>query len=129
MYCFFFKQKTAYEMRISDWSSDVFSSDLTGAVDIGEQPATVRRKTRAGPFLGTEIAAQATLAVKDHVVAGKLEQLALWRQSMQLLDHTLTGRILTHHQAAARAEHNIVGIVDHCANGRDWKSAVKDKRG
>src|SRR3546814_4046568 len=35
MYCdvyfFFFKQKTAYEMRISDWSSDVCSSDLGGA--------------------------------------------------------------------------------------------------
>src|SRR3546814_8076052 len=28
---FFFKQKTAYEMRISDWSSDVCSSDLVGA--------------------------------------------------------------------------------------------------
>src|SRR3546814_17933485 len=28
-YFFFFKQKTAYEMRISDWSSDVCSSDLT----------------------------------------------------------------------------------------------------
>src|SRR3546814_20125925 len=28
MYFFFFKQKTAYEMRISDWSSDVCSSDL-----------------------------------------------------------------------------------------------------
>src|SRR3546814_6625872 len=31
MWClgiFFFKQKTAYEMRISDWSSDVCSSDL-----------------------------------------------------------------------------------------------------
>src|SRR3546814_18391966 len=27
---FFFKQKTAYEMRISDWSSDVCSSDLFG---------------------------------------------------------------------------------------------------
>src|SRR3546814_16451824 len=27
---FFFKQKTAYEMRISDWSSDVCSSDLSG---------------------------------------------------------------------------------------------------
>src|SRR3546814_8332516 len=26
---FFFKQKTAYEVRISDWSSDVCSSDLT----------------------------------------------------------------------------------------------------
>src|SRR3546814_10327990 len=30
MYYFFFKQKTAYEMRISDWSSDVCSSDLIG---------------------------------------------------------------------------------------------------
>src|SRR3546814_3664892 len=29
---FFFKQKTAYEMRISDWSSDVCSSDLPYAV-------------------------------------------------------------------------------------------------
>src|SRR3546814_3654441 len=29
---FFFKQKTAYEMRISDWSSDVCSSDLSGCV-------------------------------------------------------------------------------------------------
>src|SRR3546814_5265116 len=28
-FIFFFKQKTAYEMRISDWSSDVCSSDLT----------------------------------------------------------------------------------------------------
>src|SRR3546814_2163987 len=28
---FFFKQKTAYEMRISDWSSDVCSSDLEGS--------------------------------------------------------------------------------------------------
>src|SRR3546814_7213970 len=28
MYVFLFKQKTAYEMRISDWSSDVCSSDL-----------------------------------------------------------------------------------------------------
>src|SRR3546814_9642722 len=39
MYCvclccfFFFMQKTAYEMRISDWSSDVCSSDLFGRED------------------------------------------------------------------------------------------------
>src|SRR3546814_9566139 len=31
LFVFFFKQKTAYEMRISDWSSDVCSSDLFGA--------------------------------------------------------------------------------------------------
>src|SRR3546814_3498451 len=36
--CFFFKQKTAYEMRISDWSSDVCSSDLGARVS----PATRR---------------------------------------------------------------------------------------
>src|SRR3546814_4663026 len=29
---FFFKQKTAYEMRISDWSSDVCSSDLVQGI-------------------------------------------------------------------------------------------------
>src|SRR3546814_2706398 len=32
---FFFKQKTAYEMRISDWSSDVCSSDLIGVSAYG----------------------------------------------------------------------------------------------
>src|SRR3546814_5151191 len=31
---FFFKQKTAYEMRISDWSSDVCSSDLAPGHDL-----------------------------------------------------------------------------------------------
>src|SRR3546814_9171604 len=33
---FFFKQKTAYDMRISDWSSDVCSSDLTVNPATGE---------------------------------------------------------------------------------------------
>src|SRR3546814_11609087 len=43
MYCiFFFKQKTAYEMRISDWSSDVCSSDLIG-LDVGFGQRKARR--------------------------------------------------------------------------------------
>src|SRR3546814_19644188 len=33
---FFFKQKTAYEMRISDWSSDVCSSDLSAGAAAGQ---------------------------------------------------------------------------------------------
>src|SRR3546814_5763861 len=38
---FFFKQKTAYEMRISDWSSDVCSSDLPpGSIAFSSPPAT-----------------------------------------------------------------------------------------
>src|SRR3546814_1586489 len=36
----FFKQKTAYEMRISDWSSDVCSSDLSDAHALAERDAT-----------------------------------------------------------------------------------------
>src|SRR3546814_6852283 len=36
MLVFFFKQKTAYEMRISDWSSDVCSSDLHENLDIAK---------------------------------------------------------------------------------------------
>src|SRR3546814_10761870 len=34
---FFFKQKTAYEMRISDWSSDVCSSDLEQHITAGPE--------------------------------------------------------------------------------------------
>src|SRR3546814_18258679 len=43
MYFFFFKQKTAYEMRISDWSSDVCSSDLLLA---GERDAALEELAR-----------------------------------------------------------------------------------
>src|SRR3546814_10172771 len=54
VFFFFFKQKTAYEMRISDWSSDVCSSDLTKraterepGLPIGE--ATLQRGVAALP--------------------------------------------------------------------------------
>src|SRR3546814_14545184 len=48
---FFFKQKTAYEMRISDWSSDVCSSDLgAGSTSSGScrRRAACRARTGAG---------------------------------------------------------------------------------
>src|SRR3546814_6748890 len=48
---FFFKQKTAYEMRISDWSSDVCSSDLEDGADCQQpaqqlRPACIARQRR-----------------------------------------------------------------------------------
>src|SRR3546814_3469751 len=43
---FFFKQKTAYEMRISDWSSDVCSSDLANP-SAGDLLAKPHQKHRA----------------------------------------------------------------------------------
>src|SRR3546814_7145670 len=39
---FFFKQKTAYEMRISDWSSDVCSSDLVHTPSVTRPSSTVK---------------------------------------------------------------------------------------
>src|SRR3546814_9418595 len=39
---FFFKQKTAYEMRISDWSSDVCSSDLPPALKLALEQLTIK---------------------------------------------------------------------------------------
>src|SRR3546814_7359176 len=44
---FFFKQKTAYEMRISDWSSDVCSSDLRLFASV------LRRESDGGYYLVT----------------------------------------------------------------------------
>src|SRR3546814_18079 len=53
---FFFKQKTAYEMRISDWSSDVCSSDLVVAGKILAQIAA--------EFVGEEI-----ISAEDEIAA------------------------------------------------------------
>src|SRR3546814_4708811 len=49
LYClFFFKQKTAYEMRIIDWSSDVCSSDLRGVALPDPAIGTVHFRNRHG---------------------------------------------------------------------------------
>src|SRR3546814_1908148 len=45
---FFFKQKTAYEMRISDWSSDVCSSDLSDAAKLGYACGALARRAWRG---------------------------------------------------------------------------------
>src|SRR3546814_4523280 len=55
LFFFFFKQKTAYEMRISDWSSDVCSSDLSAD--------TASMFGRTGPGRGSCNAAMVRLRV------------------------------------------------------------------
>src|SRR3546814_7540620 len=47
LYFFFFKQKTAYEMRISDWSSDVCSSDLYQRKKLAQEHEARRRHNTA----------------------------------------------------------------------------------
>src|SRR3546814_7267362 len=67
-FVFFFKQKTAYEMRISDWSSDVCSSDL------GPFGDGVRGLHRAFPAVtGVADHAGGATCQHDRTVSGLLE--------------------------------------------------------
>src|SRR3546814_12630688 len=68
VYFFFFKQKTAYEMRISDWSSDVCYSDLVA----GAHAANDRVEVRA---VAIDIAAHGMDRVRDRLHVA-LEQAA-----------------------------------------------------
>src|SRR3546814_9842063 len=59
MCLFFFKQKTAYEMRISDWSSDVCSSDLNTHALL--QSLRIERAVVVGHSMGGMLAARYAL--------------------------------------------------------------------
>src|SRR3546814_8092875 len=67
---FFFKQKTAYEMRISDWSSDVCSSDLGRAAGDG----VPRRKCCGGVQKHRDILGAERLAAMEN--AGALDEIS-----------------------------------------------------
>src|SRR3546814_6298200 len=76
---FFFKQKTAYEMRISDWSSDVCSSDLVGLVNLHPYAAATKRMrgeemTEIGMLAASGAVGftDATRAIADPVVMRRL---------------------------------------------------------
>src|SRR3546814_4251369 len=59
IFLFFFKQKTAYEMRISDWSSDVCSSDL--GLWKPERPGPTKIRPLAHVSLSDQVAATALM--------------------------------------------------------------------
>src|SRR3546814_1116853 len=72
LFCvFFFKQKTAYELRISDWSSDVCSSDLA------QQVAALAQKIEQDARQRAEWTAQAGVGVNAlHRAAGELQRVS-----------------------------------------------------
>src|SRR3546814_4191777 len=116
---FFFKRKTAYEMRISDWSSDVCSSDLAMAMTTALSPermmliqmicASLRS---SGPRLSTETysedlpherhardvpaSARLSMAAGSRVIADEAARRALrlvWTPSLQRVGGTVPGSI------------------------------------
>src|SRR3546814_12720218 len=70
---FFFKQKTAYDMRISDWSSDVCSSDLDRRLETGGSRILGQRGARncAPEPLGVDLLPDAGLRRLDGVERGR----------------------------------------------------------
>src|SRR3546814_7734537 len=72
MLFFFFKQKTAYEMRISDWSSDVCSSDLSAG-------AAARRSLQADPGGMAGVAGGRAGLCRRHVAAHRLPSIRYLR--------------------------------------------------
>src|SRR3546814_3054212 len=93
---FFFKQKTAYELRISDWSSDVCSSDLLvigpgdrggdaeGAIGIG--PGDETRKARI------DVLGQIIIAPLHRGDGGKALLAAERIAGVEIHDHPMTLR-------------------------------------
>src|SRR3546814_3978531 len=77
---FFFKQKTAYEMRISDWSSDVCSSDLAGLR-----------------------LALAALRERDRTGKGQLVKSALFESTAYLMAQHMGGEAITGKEENGRA--------------------------
>src|SRR3546814_10519833 len=70
---FLFKQKTAYEVRISDWSSDVCSSDLSGE---GRDERPVYNPATAGTISKLPVATAADL---DEALAAAERGWPVWR--------------------------------------------------
>src|SRR3546814_1842892 len=99
MLFFFFKQKTAYEMRISDWSSDVCSSDLL-------------ETTRFDPWFLRQV--EDLVAVEEDVRKAGLPQDADdWlRLKMQGFSDARLGELTGATEEAVRAARKAAGVTD-----------------
>src|SRR3546814_4696415 len=86
---FFFKQKTAYEMRISDWSSDVCSSDLSETVAMRLHAAGNQIHLRQRAIGAAAVLHQLALADHRHEALGQrllLRELAELERADQLIE-------------------------------------------
>src|SRR3546814_9973920 len=92
---FFFKQKTAYEMRISDWSSDVCSSDLLVAIDVDhlEGPDVEGAGTLFIPSSKTDQEGEGAYA---YLSPETMAAIGRWREAARIESDPLFRRVETH---------------------------------
>src|SRR3546814_6713592 len=94
LFFFFFKQKTAYEMRISDWSSDVCSSDLNDAADAEAIVVAARRPEMR--FVEPKSEAQQSAAIlyrsRQRLVRQRTETVNALRAALYEFGHVIPDR-------------------------------------
>src|SRR3546814_13284028 len=120
---FFVKQKTAYDMRISDWSSDVCSSDLPAAelCLAGLRPgAEIPRPAEVSRLLGIEPRRPAAFGARGVGPAGQPGGIP--RRRGQLRPALIQGTDARHWHRSRRACEAAAGLVDR-------KSVVEGKHG
>src|SRR3546814_13346495 len=98
LFFFFFKQKTAYELRISDWSSDVCSSDIGAQLGKGvggpllvavhQQEVAARKRARHREVDGKGRLADTALSVSDCQYHSALAPLAIWLRCSMVCNAT-----------------------------------------
>src|SRR3546814_38150 len=120
---FFFKQKTAYEMRISDWSSDVCSSDLVfvSEINVGTQLRLLEVRRELERLIARCAARRATDAelLQFREIAEHLETAARANDSKVFMQQDRAFNILS--ASAARNEF-LSGSMDliHSLSRRFW---------
>src|SRR3546814_19470799 len=84
---FFFKQKAAYESRISDWSSDVCSSDLSGTGCRAERSRRYRCRTAGVTSAAASASRAAIMTISNRFddVQAEWELLDDWEDRYRLL--------------------------------------------
>src|SRR3546814_7948996 len=135
MLCFFVKQKTAYERRISDWSSDVCSSDL-GLEQITEAAEAGAGEGFAGiaaAYLRPEVAEARRLLAELHLASRRDQRLAHllgeWHQTEAARAAALLGDRLGHPAATVKALFLMLLCLCHLEDLSSIEAAPADPGG
>src|SRR3546814_12964293 len=135
---FFFKQKTAYEMRISDWSSDVCSSDLSGMgaityTDLNGSPLTAGGIGLAVRSDGDIVAGSDGVVTLDTngVISGDLEGISVVNEGTGATSITAHNTVTSENGRGVYAGHTkpantkTLSLDVHTATGFHGKSPPK----